>query len=191
MAPYQLAALLRVENPEWEFGPAYETLGIFGTYDDPSPSVELALTTRLEPMSPRRHEIPVCYEMGLDLERCTQVLGISTGNLILKHSGQDFTVYALGFQPGFPYIGYLPTSLSGIPRLPSPRPKVESGMVGIALDQTGIYPSDCPGGWNLIGKTPLVICDEAEGFFPISAGDKVRFIPISPNEFWGLEGERL
>src|SRR5947199_152200 len=82
---------------------------------------------------------------------------------------------AVGFVPGFPYLGYLPAELCGVGRLPSPRVRVEAGSVGLTGRQTGVYPLPRPGGWNLIGRTPLVVVDVAAGFFPLRVGDAVRF----------------
>jgi inhibitor of KinA len=100
-------------------------------------------------------------------------------------------VYAIGFVPGFPYLGYLPTELCGVGRLPSPRVRVEPGSVGLTGRQTGIYPLPRPGGWNLIGRTPLTIVDVASGFFPLRVGDSVRFERIDEKGYRELEGERL
>jgi inhibitor of KinA len=92
--------------------------------------------------------------------------------------------------PGFPYLGYLPAELCGVGRLPSPRTRVEPGSVGLTGRQTGIYPLPRPGGWNLIGRTPLTIVDVAAGFFPLRVGDRVQFARIDEKRFAELEGER-
>src|SRR4029077_12105528 len=94
---------------------------------------------------------------------------------ILLHTSIEYTVYAIGFVPGFPYLGYLPEKLCGVPRLASPRLKVEPGSIGLTGRQTGIYPLPRPGGWNLIGRTPLTIVDVADSYFPLRVGDVVRF----------------
>ena len=103
----------------------------------------------------------------------------------------EYTVYAIGFCPGFPYLGYLPAPLCGVPRLASPRLRVEPGSVGLTGRQTGIYTEARPGGWNLIGRTPLVLVDVADGYFPLRTGDRVRFEPIDRADFVRLEGRRL
>src|SRR5205807_4427751 len=100
-------------------------------------------------------------------------------------------VYAIGFCPGFPYLGYLPASLSDVPRLPVPRLRVEAGSVGLTGRQTGIYTEARPGGWNLIGRTPLQLVDVADGYFPLRTGDRVRFTRIDEAEFRRLLGQRL
>jgi inhibitor of KinA len=100
-------------------------------------------------------------------------------------------VYAIGFCPGFPYLGYLPAELTGVPRLESPRLRVEPGSVGLTGRQTGLYPLARPGGWNLIGRTPLTIVDVEQDFFPIHVGDQVQFVRIDAREFDARFGERL
>src|SRR5262249_36917395 len=98
---------------------------------------------------------------------------------------------AIGFSPGFPYLGYLPTALCGVPRLTAPRLHVEPGSVGLTGRQTGIYPEARPGGWNLIGRTPLVLVDVVDGYFPLRTGDRVRFARNAEGEFRGRAGQRL
>ena len=88
-------------------------------------------------------------------------------------------MFAVGFLPGFPYAGYLPDALSGLGRRAAPRVRVPAGSVAIAGRQTGVYPSESPGGWHLIGRTPLRIVDVEGGHFPIRAGDRIRFRPIA------------
>jgi inhibitor of KinA len=102
-----------------------------------------------------------------------------------------YTVYAIGFSPGFPYLGYLPEALCGVPRLDAPRVRVDAGSVGLTGRQTGIYPQVRPGGWNLIGRTPLRLVDIADGYFPLRTGDRVRFTRIDESTFQQLKGERL
>ena len=116
---------------------------------------------------------------------------MTEGDVIEQHSGREYDVFAVGFQPGFPYAGYLPEALSHIPRLESPRVRVPGGSVAIAGRQTGVYPNASPGGWRLLGRTPLRIVDPANGHFPIRAGDRLRFVPIDAEEFEEREGELL
>ena len=111
--------------------------------------------------------------------------------MIALHSGTEYTVYAIGFCPGFPYLGYLPEALCGVPRLPSPRLRVPPGSVGLTGRQTGIYPLPRPGGWNLIGRTPLILVDPAAGYFPLRVGDRVHFHRIGEAEYRRREGDRL
>jgi len=139
----------------------------------------------------QHHTIPVCYELGEDLESVSSFTGLSINEIITLHASTEYRCYAVGFCPGFPYLGYLPPKLDGTPRLPSPRIRVEPGSVAITGRQTGIYPLERPGGWNLIGKTPLCIVDVESAYFPLKAGDLVRFTPIGLNDYNALRGNRL
>ena len=138
-----------------------------------------------------RHRIPCCYEFQLDIARVTEHTGRGAEEVIRLHTTTEYTVYAIGFCPGFPYLGYLPVPLCGVPRLPSPRLRVEVGSVGLTGRQTGIYTEPRPGGWNLIGRTPLTLVDVAEAYFPLRTGDRVRFERVDDAEYRRLEGERL
>jgi inhibitor of KinA len=140
---------------------------------------------------PRRHELPCCYELQLDLDRVAEHTGLDREAVIGLHTGTEYTVYAIGFCPGFPYLGYLPPELCGVPRLAAPRLRVAPGSVGLTGRQTGVYPLERPGGWNLIGRTPLVLADPADGYFPLRVGDRVRFRRIDEAEFRRRAGERL
>lgn len=135
--------------------------------------------------------IPVCYEFGPDLAHVAAHVGLSADEVIRLHSSVEYTVYAIGFVPGFPYLGYVPPGLCGVPRLASPRLRVEPGSVGVTGRQTAVYPLARPGGWPLIGRTPLVLVDVADGFLPLRVGDRVRFSRIDEEEYRRLEGERL
>lgn len=143
------------------------------------------------PVAARAHEIPCCYQMGEDLGQVADAAGLSSARVIELHQAVEYTVYAIGFCPGFAYLGYLPAELSGVPRLASPRLRVEPGSVGMTGRQTGVYPLPRPGGWNLIGRTPLVLVDVADSYFPLAVGDQVRFRAIASTEFEELQGRRL
>lgn len=135
-----------------------------------------------EPLSDRLgklHEIPVVYD-GDDLLEVARLVGTTPADVIDLHSGAEYVVQAIGFLPGFPYAGILPEPLRGLPRRASPRPRVPAGSVAIAGEQTGIYPIESPGGWHLLGRTPIRIADLESGYFPIETGDRLRFRPI-PN----------
>lgn len=126
-------------------------------------------------------EIPVCYDpdLGPDLEALAVRSGLSTEEIVQRHSEQEYRVYMLGFLPGFAYMGAVDAAIA-TPRQEQPRPFVPAGSVGIAGQQTGIYPLDSPGGWNLIGRTPLRMFDPARAEPALlRPGDRVRFIPIS------------
>lgn len=137
--------------------------------------------------------IPVCYQepFAPDLSHVAAFTGLTPEEVIRCHQSVTYTVYAIGFVPGFPYLGYLPPSLQGVPRLASPRREVPPGSVGVAGKQTGIYPLPRPGGWRLIGRTPLVIVDLDDAFFPLAVGDRVRFHTIDSATFARLQGRRL
>jgi inhibitor of KinA len=139
----------------------------------------------------RFHEIPCCYEFQLDLSRIAAATGLKEEEVIELHAATEFTVYAIGFCPGFPYLGYLPTPLCGVPRLDAPRLRVEPGSVGLTGRQTGIYTEARPGGWNIIGRTPLELVCVADGYFPLRTGDRVRFVRIDEAAFHRLLGQRL
>jgi inhibitor of KinA len=141
--------------------------------------------------TPRVHRISCCYELQLDLERVAAQTGLSAAEVVRLHAATEYTVYAIGFCPGFPYLGYLPPSLGGVPRLEAPRLRVEAGSVGLTGRQTGIYTEPRPGGWNLIGRTPLELVHVADGYFPLRTGDRVRFEPIGAAEFERRRGQRL
>ncbi len=138
----------------------------------------------------KRLDIPVLYD-GVDLDGVASRLGLSPAEVIARHSGVEYVVFAIGFQPGFPYAGELPDALAGLPRRESPRARVPAGSVAIAGRQTAIYPTESPGGWHLLGRTPLCIVDLDEAYFPIRAGDRIRFRPIPAEEFEARRHERL
>jgi inhibitor of KinA len=129
---------------------------------------------------PRRLEVPVRYggASGVDLEAVAVSKGLSMADVIHLHSEREYTVYMMGFTPGFPYMGTLDERLI-MPRLETPRTLVKAGTVAIAGSQTGIYPLDSPGGWHMIGMTPLKLFDPtSESPFLFAPGDVVKFIPI-------------
>jgi len=140
---------------------------------------------------PRQVEIPVCYggEYGPDLEDVCALHGMSPTQAIELHSSATYLVYFLGFVPGFAYMGGLPGGLV-TPRLATPRRRVPAGSVGIAGNQTGVYPFATPGGWRLIGRTPVAMFRaDREELGLLSIGDRVRFTPISAERFAALEKE--
>lgn len=149
-------------------------------YPNASPKVE-----------PRRHEIPCCYELGPDLELVAKHVGLAVDEVVRFHCEVDYRVFAIGFCPGFPYLGYLAPELTGVPRLASPRKRVEAGSVGLTGRQTGVYPIERPGGWNIVGRTPLKLVDVAEAYFPIRVGDIVRFQELSRLKYEELLGVLL
>ena len=126
----------------------------------------------------RRVEVPVRYggEMGPDLEAVASHCGLEVEDVVRIHSERTYTIFMMGFTPGFPYMGKLDDVLI-TPRLETPRTRVPAGTVAIAGSQTGIYSIDSPGGWQLIGWTPLKLFDpESESAFLFSPGDEVKFV---------------
>lgn len=137
----------------------------------------------------RETRIPVCYdpEMAPDLPALATLCRLPVDQIIQLHTTPEYRVFMLGFLPGFPYMGTVDERIAA-PRLAQPRLRVPAGSVGIAGAQTGIYPLESPGGWNLIGRTPLRLFDphSAEPTF-LQPGDSVRFYPISPAQFHQIQ----
>jgi inhibitor of KinA len=184
-----------------ELAPAYTTIAIF--YDPVAVAeagarpdgiqamleekIAAALTTsiRIKSGKPRKFEIPVCYdqEFGFDLERVAEQAQISAEQVVDLHSGADYHVNCIGFTPGFPFLSGLPEALA-TPRRATPRKEIPGGSVAIGGGQTGIYPMKSPGGWNIIGRTPLRLFDPTQNLPSLlSAGDRVRFRAITKEEF--------
>ena len=133
--------------------------------------------------------VPVVYgdEFGLDLSEVAVYNGLTNEEVVRIHFSVDYLVYMLGFTPGFCYLGGMDERIA-TPRKKTPRTKIPAGAVGIADKQTGIYPIESPGGWQLIGITPLKLFDpNRKPEFLIQAGDYIRFSPISKNEFHSVQ----
>jgi inhibitor of KinA len=195
-----LAEHVRRLDPTWlvDVVQAYVSVAVF--YDASSDYFQAAdwlqcqlplELSKLDVPAGRSHLVPCCYEFGLDIDRISEHTGLSREQIITQHSQTVYTVYAIGFCPGFPYLGYLPAVLTGVPRLSTPRLHVEVGSVGLTGRQTGIYTERRPGGWNIVGKTPLQMVDVQEGYFPLRTGDEVRYQRIDESAFRELHGERL
>ncbi|WLD94209.1 5-oxoprolinase subunit PxpB [Alkalihalobacillus sp. AL-G] len=201
-------SLLIQQSYSWliEFVPAYTTVTI---YYDPINLMEKGkspfsyikqtlqdLADKIKDESntnARTIEIPVCYgeDYGPDLEHVATSNKLSKEQVIDLHSNSNYRVYMLGFTPGFPYIGGLDEALA-TPRKQTPASRIPEGSVGIAGHQTGIYPNESPGGWQIIGRTPLKLF-KAVHKPPtlLQAGDRVRFRSITEQEFLALkEDER-
>lgn len=135
-------------------------------------------------------EIPVCYggDFGPDLDDWARHGGFSPEEGIARHAAGDYRVAMLGFAPGFPYLMGLDPALA-MPRLATPRPRIPAGSVGIGGGQTGVYPSAGPGGWRLLGRTPLRLFDPS-GASPtlLAPGDRVRFLAIDRARYDALGG---
>ncbi|ANZ45152.1 5-oxoprolinase subunit PxpB [Cloacibacillus porcorum] len=135
--------------------------------------------------------IPVCYggEYGPDIANVAEHAGISEEEVVKRHSAKACHCYMIGFMPGFAYLGGMDESIA-TPRLTNPRTVIKGGSVGIAGKQTGIYPIDSPGGWQLIGRTPLrLFTPEASRPTLIEAGYEVRFVPVTEEEYKKIEAE--
>jgi KipI family sensor histidine kinase inhibitor len=188
-----------VRQAEWAAGlevvTAYFSVGV---YCESERMDLLDLESRLSQVVPESDtadvgkivQLPVLYD-GVDLSEVARRLRLTESDVVASHSGEEYRVFAIGFLPGFPYAGYLPAALSGLPRRDSPRTQVPAGSVAIVGRQTGVYPSESPGGWHLIGRTPLSIVDVETGRFPIRAGDRLQFVPIDSQEFEARRGEPL
>ncbi|BDH63353.1 5-oxoprolinase subunit PxpB [Lysinibacillus sp. PLM2] len=147
------------------------------------------LEVQLQSSISRKITIPVCYDtqFAFDLERVAEELGLTTEQIIKKHSEPTYKVYLIGFLPGFPYLGGLNKELF-VPRLDKPRKSVEKGSVGIGGRQTGIYPVTSPGGWNIIGKTPIDLFDvNRDPAFLLQPGDQITFKSISIDDFYKVK----
>ncbi len=130
-----------------------------------------------------RHEIPICYELGLDVSAAAGLLEIAESQLLHEHAAASYRVAMIGFAPGFPYMTGLPASLQ-LPRRSTPRTQVPAGSVAIADNLCGIYPKALPGGWHVIGRTPLKLFDpHRPAPCLLQAGDNIQFQPISREQF--------
>ena len=172
--------------------PTYRSLSI---YYDPSILDLESLTSLVDELleseiglsvtNPYVIEIPVWYsdESGPDLEFVASHNGKTVEEVIKIHSAPEYLIYMIGFTPGFPYLGGMDNSIA-TPRLDNPRVKIEAGSVGIAGSQTGIYSVDSPGGWRLIGKTPVKLYDlERENPVLLKSGNYLKFVPVTKEEY--------
>lgn len=136
----------------------------------------------------REHRVPVWYDVsvGPDLPRLAQLSGLAPAEVVRRHCAKAYRVFALGFTPGFAFMGLVEPALAA-PRLTTPRQRVAAGSVGIGERQTAIYPSISPGGWNLLGRTPQVLFSQGQSLF--NPGDSVRFEAIEREGFLALGGD--
>ncbi|HLQ70965.1 MAG TPA: 5-oxoprolinase subunit PxpB [Bacillota bacterium] len=183
-----------------EWVPAYKTVTVYYlphviSYQNLSNEVRAILnmghSTKAQTKSKRVISVPVYYgeEAGPDLERVATMNDLPIEEVIARHQQPDYVVYMLGFLPGFPYLGGLDQSIA-TPRLETVRKETPKGSVGIAHHQTGIYSTTSPGGWNIIGKTPLSLIDvHKQNPFLFRPGDYVKFYEITKDEFTTFEQE--
>ncbi|KAB8125855.1 5-oxoprolinase subunit PxpB [Gracilibacillus oryzae] len=133
--------------------------------------------------SPTVHHIPVCYDYGLDIHYVANYHQITVEEVIELHISAVYTVYFIGFSPGFPFLGGMNDKIA-TPRKAAPRQSVEAGSIGIAGKQTGIYPGQSPGGWQIIGRTPVnLVKINNEQPTLLQSGDQIHFYPINKKEF--------
>jgi len=173
-----------------EIVPAYASLAVFlkpsAQVSDFINLVDIANIDHIEvPDSGRRITIPVCYESpyGEDISQVANICGLNIPDVIELHTRTDYLIHFIGFLPGFPYLGGLDPRLH-LPRRNSPRRLVERGSVAIGGGQTGIYPLGSPGGWHILGRTPLRLFDfQKEPVVLLQSGDRVRFKAISKNQY--------
>ncbi len=181
-----------LDRTVWELIPAYNslTLVIRNPIETPSEFIEQLRNwhTKIKgrvPLKRQLWKLPVCYdkEFGIDLDHVANTLGMSVSQVVETHTMHTYTVYGIGFLPGFMYLGGLPESLE-VPRKETPRLQVEKGSVGLAGKQTGIYPQESPGGWNIIGNCPIPIfnIDKPEPCF-VDVGDRIQFYSITRAEY--------
>jgi inhibitor of KinA len=191
------ALLARPPQGVVDVAPAFCSVAVFYRPEqfvsEPSPfqqlrlAIEAVLGAGLEstPGPERVVRVPVCYggEHGPDLDEVAAACGMTPDEVVRSHVAAEHVVFMLGFSPGFPYIGGLDPRLS-LPRRATPRTSIPAGTVAIARDQTAIYSFETPGGWNLIGRTPIKLFDPlAEPPCRLQPGDQIRFFPIPPDEF--------
>ncbi|MXY46140.1 MAG: 5-oxoprolinase subunit PxpB [Chloroflexi bacterium] len=175
----------------FDFLPTYRSVLVYydplvATSDEVQDGIKLLLQSAQSTGAGARNvvHLPTLYggDLGPDIAFVAQHNGIDEQEVIRMHSGTDYLVYMMGFSPGFAYLGGLDERLA-TPRLQSPRTEIPPGAVGIAETQTGVYPVASPGGWQLIGRTPVKLFDPArERPVLLNAGDYVRFVPIESRE---------
>lgn len=192
--------LIKQKNiPIIECLPTYRSLAVYFdpmavSVDDVISEARAAPKPGGEEAGPAAHMeilIPVCYggEYGPDIENVAKHAGIPVEEVIKRHSARVCHCYMIGFLPGFAYLGGMDETIA-TPRLANPRTVIKGGSVGIAGKQTGIYPIDSPGGWQLIGRTPLrLFTPEAQRPTLIEAGYEVKFIPITEEKYKKIETE--
>lgn len=176
----------------WETIPIYNSLTLISPVKIDFELQEqrlIALYTHFEqnkqPIEKSLWELPVCYdlEFGLDLSETADTLGVKIEELIKEHCSHQYIIYGIGFLPGFMYLGGVPEILQ-IPRRKDPRMKVAKGSIGLAGKQTGMYPQDSPGGWNIIGRSPVSMFNPSlEKPCFVSIGDQVQFKSIDRAEY--------
>ncbi len=167
---------------------AFDTVGVVFRGEVSEEALLAALDRPMPANEGGSHVVPVLYD-GEDLAELVCRAGVTEDEFVALHARQ-YDCRAVGFCPGFAYLGPLDPVID-LPRRDSPRPRVAAGSVATAAGMTAAYPLERPGGWWIVGRTPLTLVDEADGYFPIRAGDRVRFVEIDAAEFERRRGERL
>jgi KipI family sensor histidine kinase inhibitor len=181
-----------LSDKDWEMVPSYNSLLLINRkktidFEKISKDINVGYSQLKESEKPDRYlwRLPVSYdlEFGLDLDEVAKKLNKTIPEIIAMHTGTTYTVYGIGFLPGFMYLGGLLKELE-VPRKATPRLKVVKGAVGIAGKQAGIYPQESPGGWNIIGNCSVPIFDASkENPCFVNVGDKIEFYQISRAEY--------
>ncbi len=197
-----LAARMAAVAPPWieDIVPGIASLGLLLDPDAPADALQAVehwarllvddaeMSGQAQPVDRPIIEIPVCYaaEFGIDLPVLAEASKLSITEIVALHTSPVYRVAMVGFAPGFPYLLGLDPRLA-LPRLSTPRPRVEAGSVGIGGPQTGIYPQAGPGGWRLVGRTPLRLFDPTRAAASLLApGDRVQFVAIDRDSFRAL-----
>ncbi len=176
----------------WELVPSYNSITLINRhehvhYEQISIALKKWYKSKNTQVKTQKYlwRLPVCYdeEFGIDLQEVANKLSKTPGQIIEEHTANTLTVYGIGFLPGFMYLGGLSPTLK-VPRRSSPRLNVSKGSVGIAGEQTGIYPQTSPGGWNIIGRCSVDLFNpKEENPCFVKVGDKVQFYPITRDEY--------
>lgn len=189
-----------LDMKDWEMVPSYNSLTLIQrkkriTYEPFKVQLNTWYGKKEKTVKTQKYlwKLPVCYDLdfGIDLQEVSERLGKSIQEVIKMHTSNIFTVFGIGFLPGFMYLGGLPETLE-VPRRQEPRLKVPKGAVGLAGKQTGVYPQESPGGWNIIGNCSVPIFEATrENPCLVNVGDKIQFysIPRAEYELHKIEGE--
>lgn len=200
--PWMQAARLRLQaafgDALLDLVPSYTTLLLHYDLNQlDSAQARAKIAEALDDLQPadtqggREHLLPTWYDrsVGPELPLLARRSGLSEAEVIARHSGHAYQVFALGFAPGFAFMGLVEEILA-TPRLSTPRKRIAPGSVGIAERQTAVYPVVSPGGWNLLGRTPArLFGSDLDGYSLLQPGDRVRFVPIERAEFLRLGGD--
>jgi inhibitor of KinA len=173
---YDLVSICRYHSPAYE----WIKKELMEVLEEPHAAVNV---------TKRIIQVPVCYDLrlGSDIRHICTSKRISKEELVALHTSRSYRVFMIGFLPGFAYMGSVDDKIA-VPRLAKPRAHVAAGSVGIAGNQTGIYPLDSPGGWNIIGRTPLQLFNPNQGSLTLlQPGDEVKFVSITMEEFKTLQ----